>query len=97
MNLGGLIGETLPHHAGAELGCRAMVGASLRLVPDEVHSPRGRIDPPYRKLCGREYGGSIAESGETVLLHLQHVQHKIPKRWEKGIWLGKMSSTDARL
>ena len=44
----------------------------------------------YRKLLGREYGGAIAELGETVRFHVQGMNHKFPKE------VGKKESGCAR-
>ena len=52
---------------------------------------------PCRKLRGREYGGAIAEMGETVLFHVQGLSQKFPRRCEKAIWMGKMSWTDEHI
>ena len=45
---------------------------------------------PYRKLRGREHGGAIAELGKTVPFHVQGLNQKFPRRWEKGLWMGKI-------
>jgi hypothetical protein len=52
---------------------------------------------PFRKLRGREFGGAVAEFGETVLYHDPTPGSKFAKKWLKGLWLGKMGTTDEHI
>ena len=48
-----------------------------------LDTPSWKMDlTPYRKLRRGEYGGAIAELGETVLFHAEGLNQKFPRRWE---------------
>ncbi len=53
---------------------------------------------PFRRLCGRDYGGSVSEICETVLYHkVGQIGAKLWSRCDEGLWLGKLSSSNEHL
>ena len=80
--------QTTPSPSSCAMGC-----AALWMESHKIHYLGRGVGTAHRKLWGRKFGGSIAELGETVLFHVQGLNQEFPGRWEKAIWMGKMSLT----
>ena len=52
---------------------------------------------PYKRLFGREFGGLLAEMGESVLALHPERDAKMEERWVSGTWLGKTEMGDSHL